>query len=756
MRRVLLAASRVLAAEAALALSTGAILLAATRLHAAPLSPAPQATPAAAATELPAAIQAEVQAAQDALARGVAEFDGPQQSRSIVVFDQVIARLEALGARALPPRGRDVLAQAYEYRGRAYYGIGLSEKAAENFRQLVQLKPDHALSKERVSPKIVELFDSVKRTLVGRIAVSSDPAGASVTLVSPGGLRTDLGLTDFFPIEVLAGEYAVEVARAGYKTETRPVSIAAEATETLAVPLTRVLASAFFVVEPAGVEIWVDGELRATTSGSLAPELHEAARARGLDPLRAAARVEIPNLSLGNHAIELRRRCYEGVKRTLETPEPRDYELDAIRLTDSLATLKLTSDPPGARILLNGEARGVTPAEITGICSGKVRVEVKHEAGKFIKDLTLEKDEALSLDCPIRPTLAFLGVEAASAAGLRYLADADERIQQNLDRLASLNFIAAPREAVDRMLEQEKLTRQSLLPGSGTDPDLVRKVTDRLGTSLEVQGFLVAVLPEERLQRTARLYLLAAGNTRAEAVDVTFADAPAYAPLLKRLDAVFASERPWSGLVTVDTLTHEGVPVLRVVPGSPAEKAGIGAGDLVQGADGQPVRKTADLLAAALARKPGDKLVLHVKAAAPGSQARGVELVLGSSAREIPLFDPQLVYNKAMMDLRAIVEGYPGTEAAAYARLNLAICAMHFGDYAGAHDYLQKAKAELPLRPGLSRGTALYYLGLALDKLGYRPQAVEAYRAAADVKDATLIDNDGPGVAALAARRAGP
>jgi hypothetical protein len=67
-----------------------------------------------------------------------------------------------------------------------------------------------------------------------------------------------------------------------------------------------------------------------------------------------------------------------------------------------------------------------------------------------------------------------------------------------------------------------------------------------------------------------------------------------------------------------------------------------------------------------------------------------------------------------------------------------------------------EAKAELPLRPGLSRGTALYYLGLTLDKLGYRPQAVEAYRAAAELKEATLIDNDGPPVSTLASRRAAP
>ena len=216
---------------------------------------------------------------------------------------------------------------------------------------------------------------------------------------------------------MLAGEYTVEIARPGYQTETRTVSIAARATETLDVPLVRVLASVFFVTEPAGVEIWIDGELKATTSGSLAPELYEEVRARGIDPARASARTEVANLSLGSHAVELRRKCYETVKRTLDTTQPQDYASTPCKMEDSLASLRLTSDPPGARILLNGEARGVTPAQIDGICSGKVRVEVKHAAGKFIKDLVLDKDEAISLDCPIRPTLAFLGVEAASAAG---------------------------------------------------------------------------------------------------------------------------------------------------------------------------------------------------------------------------------------------------------------------------------------------------------------------------------------------------
>jgi hypothetical protein len=110
-----------------------------------------------------------------------------------------------------------------------------------------------------------------------------------------------------------------------------------------------------------------------------------------------------------------------------------------------------------------------------------------------------------------------------------------------------VNFIVAPREAVDRILEQDSLARRGLLPGAGTDPDLVRKATERLAEALEAQGFLLAVLPEERLQRTARLHLLAAGNTTAEAVDVAFGEAAAYSGPVERLDARFASQRPWTG-----------------------------------------------------------------------------------------------------------------------------------------------------------------------------------------------------------------
>jgi tetratricopeptide (TPR) repeat protein len=694
------------------------------------------------------AAQRELQGAQELLARAVTEFDGAQQSRSIVLFDEIIARLDLLRVQgALPASGREILAQAYELRARAYFNIGLQDKAAESFRALVQFQPQYSLSPERVSPKIVDSFNAVKKALVGYLAVSSKPAGARVSLNGEF-----LSLTDFFPLDVLAGEYIVEITREGYQTETRNLSIAPQATETLEVELRRTLASLFVITEPAGVEVWIDGQLRATTTGNLAPDQAEMARAANLDPARASARTEIANLSLGSHVIEFQRKCYEPVKRPLELPEPRDYDPAPVRLEESVGSLRLTSDPPGGRIFLDGEAMGVTPKDLSQVCSGKHRVEVKHTAGRFIQDLTLAKDAALTLDCPIRPSLAFLGVVAETPAGERMLGDAEERINANLGRIGSLNYIPAPRETVDRILELAKLTRRGLIPTEGGDVDTIRKVTETLATALDVQGFLIALLPEEKLQRTAVLHLLAAGNTAADRWSVTLNETASFLRFLDALDQKAMLYRSWSGLITVDTLLHEGVPVLRVVPGSPAARAGIQPGEVLVSADGKAVKQTADLLAVVAAKQPQEKVKLQLTG---GAAPRSVDLALDQTPQEIPLNDPSLIYNKVMMDLRHQVEGYPGTEEAAFARLNLALSAMHFGDFAAAHEHLLKARTELPQRPGISQGTALYYLGLALERLGYKKEAADAYKAAAAAKDATLFNNDGPTVAPLAARRGG-
>ena len=231
----------------------------------------------------------------------------------------------------------------------------------------------------------------------------------------------------------------------------------------------------------------------------------------------------------------------------------------------------------------------MTPAEIDGICSGKVRVEVKHAAGKFIKDLVLEKDEAVSLDCPIRPTLAFLGVEAASAAGLRYLADAEEKIQANLvaARLAQLHRRPArgrrPDAGAGAAHPAVAAAGSRHRPGPRAQGD---GADGRWHSRCRVSWWRCCRRSGCSARRACTCWRPATRPPRPWTSPSR--ESPAYAPLLTRLDAVFASERPWSGLVTLDTLLHDGVPVLRVVPRKPG-----GAGRRAAGGPGLGSRRPA-------------------------------------------------------------------------------------------------------------------------------------------------------------------
>jgi hypothetical protein len=99
--------------------------------------------------------------------------------------------------------------------------------------------------------------------------------------------------------------------------------------------------------------------------------------------------------------------------------------------------------------------------------------------------------------------------------------------------------------------------------------------------------------------------------------------------------------------------------------------------------------------------------------------------------------------------LRQDLDGRAGTESAAYALLNLGLCAMHFGDLIAAHEHFIKATHALPVRSGLSRGTAFYYLGVVLERMGFSKEAADAFGSAASFEGATVYDNDGPLIKAL-------
>ena len=690
---------------------------------------------------------ADLAALRATLDQAVSEFEGPQQGQSLLRFEEIIGRLETERRQGtLTEPGATLLVNAYEYRARVQFNLGNTDKAGDSFRALIALRPQHNLDAASISPKVIDFFKDVKARIIGFVTVQSMPQGATVALNGK-----PLSVTDFFPLEVVAGDYTLDITKNGYRQETRPVTVAAGETLSLQFDLVRTSATGFVITEPTDVEILIDGVRRGSTTGVLDPALAAIAAARGLDPAKSSSRLEIPDLPSGSHTIEFRRPCYETLKLGLDVPEPQDYDIPPIKLEPSIGTIALTSDPPGGQIFIDGESQGVAPKTLRSVCAGLRRVEVRHAAGRFVQDVDLKARATVELAAQIRPTLAFLGVVADGPSGERSLAS----MEQRLARIASttikaMNFLKADGPTVERTLSAERLRLADLLPPGKPDPALVRRVFEKLAAALEVQGFLVGRIPEEQLSRSAALHVYAAGSVVPDSASVVIEDDSSYARFFAAFEKKVSLRAPWSGLVTVDTLLHEGPVVLRVVPGSPADKAAFVKGHVITAAGGRPVTRTEELLAAIAAA--GTSKPLSITANAAGGP-KTVDLLMEDAPREISFLGAGVLANKISMDLRQTIEGYPGSANAAFARLNLGLIALGLHDYSGAHDAFIKAKNELPTTPGLSRGTAAFYAGVALEHLGYSKEALDEYTQASQDAGATLHSQDGPKVQDIAKRR---
>lgn len=129
---------------------------------------------------------------------------------------------------------------------------------------------------------------------------------------------------------------------------------------------------------PPGSEVWVDGDRR------------------GLTPLTLT-------VSPGRHTLELR---WRGRTRTfpldVAPAAALTQTLDWGRLADT-GTLKVTSDPTGAQVLVDGRPRGETPVEIGDLSVGRHTVVVRSDAGSVTERVTIRADEPATLDVLIYP-----------------------------------------------------------------------------------------------------------------------------------------------------------------------------------------------------------------------------------------------------------------------------------------------------------------------------------------------------------------
>ena len=236
--------------------------------------------------------------------------------------------------------------------------------------------------------------------------------------------------------------------------------------------------------------------------------------------------------------------------------------------------------------------------------------------------------------------IGLLGAAAAAVLGvILVLAFLVVPVRAQIGQAVNLALQGSPRAAIQVLTQQLKSEKGVLVAGVMQDSP-----ADKAGI---VRGDILINVDGQEINTTSELKTILAGHKAGDAikvvvqhgdtqktVTVTLADAPAQAqatgtpesgqqnngqtqpePSLQRgpyLGILPLGAGEWKGGVGKPGFRHAGGMIMEVVAGSPAEKAGLKVGEVIETVDGQQLGQQLDLSTAISSHKPGDSVKLVV------------------------------------------------------------------------------------------------------------------------------------------------
>ena len=666
------------------------------------------------------------------LVEGRRLFDALEYDQALPFFDRVIGLLEPQASR--DPASRTALISAFEMRARARFGMGNREGAVTDFRALLGLEPGFTLP-EGVSPRVVAVLDEVRVATIGSIELTLDPSDAQ--LVVDGVPRT----VGNGRLAVAAGAHTLRVSRTGFRPIDQPVTVMAGQNLPLRVALERTASVVTMITTPPGTEVFVNGVSKGRTDPAAASGTAPAVAAQLQVPVEQIAALVLTDMTTGTFDVEFKRDCYVTERRRISIGELGDLSVEPVTLKPSVGSLVLDSEPAGAAVLIDGDARGEAPATIDGVCAGTHVVEFRSSVGRSLERISLEPGASLTIRGRVRPAFALLTADAGTAADPRLA------VERAFSAAETVVLYAPPADVLKEVVAQSGATAEWFGVGApdANPPTDLRDRVRRLAEGLGAQG-LAWVQPVRPGATEVRLALLTPGSTDPDEITVILDQPESVKQALDRLQTPLVLTRGSLGATVIDVLDLKGGIVMEIDAGQAAAEAGLAPGDLVEQLDGQPVESALDLESKLGSRQPGQQVSLGVRTRT--GQTKSLPVVLRRVPALVTSSDRFQPANVTVAALRALMATTTDPALQPIVRLNLAAALLRAGDSAEALALLKDTT--LPAGPGVSAGTVLYLLGEAALAQGDQASARQAWESASQAEG--RLTDDGPSVKALAAR----
>lgn len=641
-----------------------------------------------------------------------AEFE-----KAAAAAGEAISFLEGPGSEGLPPADRQVLlATALDLLAQARFNTGDEKGMNEAIRRLLAVDPGFRVDVETAGPKYAKLFEAKRAELVGFLAVACRPLPCETVIVD-GASRS---LDEHGRVALVAGTHRVVVTRHGFApADMGEVGVPAGKETRLEATLRQVARDVVVATVPPGADVSLDGtEAGTTVAGAEGETVSAPLRLRDVPP--------------GSHVLvasaPCRRRVEQSLEVVLDEKDPGPLVLPPIELEEAWGTIRVAWSGPEGVVTLDGSP--IRPGE-TRVCPGEHEVSLA-VAGRrvFVTRVSVRDGETVTVRPRPRPTLA---VPAGGAGPFPCLGG------------DGWNRVELPAPAI---AEAGRILAKLLGEGTGevpTWPGVERRLAP------DAAAPLLAAAPEADLvafsfpvadpvRSLARLVLVDPRRGIVEAVAWPENDRE----VPKEIDRALAWRPPardsWLGLDLAERV--RGAPVVaRVTPGSPAEAAGVRAGELLLAVGGRDVSgmEEAERLLASLA--PGEEAELRLL----GEEARTVKVLPLAVVHVDP---PARLRDRLLLPALATagvlrVAGAPAERipAAVAEGLLLAACGSTL-EAARALDRVTVDAVEDP--EGDARGTVLWVLEGLLRKIDRNAYADEIAARLRELPRARLGGRQGP------------
>lgn len=217
----------------------------------------------------------------------------------------------------------------------------------------------------------------------GEIHVVTKPEGATVLCDGK-----EFGISPVTVPRLATGMHLVEVRKPGYVAERRSITLLEARSTSVSFNLEPIQGLALVDSTPQGADVTVDGAFRGKTPLFL---------------------VDLP---VGDHRIAFTAPGHLPKEVPLNVSDRTPQKVMA-ELGRNTGTLKITSEPAGATVRLNGNERGQTPCEMTDILPGESSIEVVMDGYQpYVERVTLAARDVKEVHARLTSVPTSLSIES--------------------------------------------------------------------------------------------------------------------------------------------------------------------------------------------------------------------------------------------------------------------------------------------------------------------------------------------------------